>query len=501
MENCQSILESIYNHALETPDKLCVGDKVRAFTYSQFWELIKGAASHLRARGVKKGTVVAIRGCQRAEYFLGHFGVQLAGGIPCPLERGIGKNRIAQIMEGVGSSILLNDKQTDLPGVTNILYEELRHVPAGSESFLLPQGEDISELLFTTGTTGRSKGIELLHSGNVAIAQNISAALGSGPEVTELITAPLTHSMALRRSYSQLYIGGSIVLTDGAKFINSFFELMDRFGVTAISFVPAILEQVLIAGGERLSQYDGLLRYIEFGSAALSEERKQTLRKLLPHVRLFDIYGSTEAGCATFFEFSRYTKKPGCIGHPTVNTELFFVDENRRPVRATRDEPGFLAISGGMNMRGYYKDPALTAEVMDRDGRIYTNDLGYMGEDGSVYLLGRRGDVISVGGIKVSPAEVEEVAAKFPAVLDCACVPIPDDITGETVKLFVVPHPDLDLDRSELTKYLSERLETMKVPKAYEIIPEIPRTFNGKIIRNKLKERNQYEEGHYRHTP
>lgn len=488
MDNYQSILEAVCRHALDTPEKMCVADKTGALTYSQFWALIQRAAAHLRSLGVKKGTVTAIRGCQRAEYFLGLFGVQLAGGIPCPLERGIGRDRIAEIMGRVGSAILLSDRDPDLPGVTCVRLDEL---PLDGAPFPLPLGGDVSEILFTTGTTGRSKGIELLHAGNVAIAQNIQAALGSGPEVTELITAPVTHSMALRRSYSQFYAGGSVVLTDGAKFLNSFFDLIDRFGVTAISFVPAILEQVLAFGGERLSEYDGRLRYIEFGSAALSEGRKRALRELLPHVRLFDIYGSTEAGCATYFEFSRYPDKPGCIGRPTVNTELLFVDENRRPIRATRDEPGFLAVSGGMNMRGYYNDPALTAEVMDEDRRVYTNDLGYLGEDGFVYLLGRRGDVISVGGIKVSPDEVEEEASKYPAIRDCACVPVPDRITGEAVKLFVALRPGFDLDKNDLTKFLSERLEALKVPKAYEVIPQIPRTFNGKIMRKELKERDR----------
>lgn len=141
-------------------------------------------------------------------------------------------------------------------------------------------------------------------------------------------------------------------------------------------------------------------------------------------------------------------------------------------------------------MRGYYKEPEITAEVMDEQGVVYTNDLGYLGEDGLVYLLGRQGDVINMGGIKIAPTEIEEVVMKHEMVKDCACIPIPDEITGEAPKLFVALNEGYEFNQKELSKYMLSKLESLKVPKTFEIIDEIPRTFNGKIIRKELKALN-----------
>ncbi|MFR4319054.1 MAG: AMP-binding protein [Eubacterium sp.] len=124
------------------------------------------------------------------------------------------------------------------------------------------QANDLSEILFTTGTTGKSKGIEIIYKNNVAIAQNVSEAIGITADDTELVTAPLNHSMALRRTYSVFYKGGSVVLTDGVKFIEDFFKLMDMYKVTAITFAPAILEQLLKFAKERFGKYNKL-HYIQ----------------------------------------------------------------------------------------------------------------------------------------------------------------------------------------------------------------------------------------------
>ena len=138
-------------------------------------------------------------------------------------------------------------------------------------------------------------------------------------------------------------------------------------------------------------------------------------------------------------------------------------------------------------MKGYHREPEITAQVLDENGIVYTNDLGYPGEDGLVYLIGRQGDVINMGGIKIAPTEIEEVAMRHPMVEDCACIPVEDPITGEAPKMFVQVAPGEEFDPVALSRYLLEKLEALKVPKQYEVIEKIPRTFNGKIIRRELK--------------
>jgi len=515
-EQISSIVEALKINAEKTPDKLCVGDKKNQVTYKQFWNMVKKAAVYLQEKGVQKGDMVVIRGAQKVEFLLGVFGVQLAGGAVCPLEKAIKDDRIMEIMNFVDSNIYLAEKPVKNTTVNNISLKEMFKVVQNNEAvtpnentdnsenvvlnessdsseavnskeFSLPASDDLSEILFTTGTTGKSKGIEVTFGCNVAIAQNVIDSVGMEKDEIELITTPINHSLAIRRSYGAIYNGSSIVLTDGIKFVEDFFKLLDRYKITAITFVPAILEQVLKFAKDRFATYDNQFHYIQLGSAPLSETNKEILTKMFPTTRLYNTYGATESGCTVILEFSKYGHKKKCIGRTTVNTEILFVDDRRNIVEASLEKPGILAFKGKMNMRSYYKEPEITKEVMDENGVVYTNDLGYLGEDGLVYLLGRQGDVINMGGIKIAPTEIEEVAMKHEMIKDCACIPIKDEITGEAPKLFVTLNEGYQLDQKELSKYLLSKLESLKVPKTFEVIDEIPRTFNGKIIRKQLK--------------
>lgn len=515
-EQISSIVEALKINAEKTPDKLCVGDKKNQVTYKEFWNMVKKAAVYLQEKGVQKGDMVVIRGAQKVEFLLGVFGVQLAGGAVCPLEKAIKDDRIMEIMNFVDSNIYLAEKPVKNTTVNNISLKEMFKVVQNNEAvtpnentdnsenvvlnessdsseavnskeFSLPASDDLSEILFTTGTTGKSKGIEVTFGCNVAIAQNVIDSVGMEKDEIELITTPINHSLAIRRSYGAIYNGSSIVLTDGIKFVEDFFKLLDRYKITAITFVPAILEQVLKFAKDRFETYDNQFHYIQLGSAPLSETNKEILTKMFPTTRLYNTYGATESGCTVILEFSKYGHKKKCIGRTTVNTEILFVDDRRNIVEASLEKPGILAFKGKMNMRSYYKEPEITKEVMDEKGVVYTNDLGYLGEDGLVYLLGRQGDVINMGGIKIAPTEIEEVAMKHEMIKDCACIPIKDEITGEAPKLFVTLNEGYQLDQKELSKYLLSKLESLKVPKTFEVIDEIPRTFNGKIIRKQLK--------------
>ena len=515
-EQISSIVEALKINAEKTPDKLCVGDKKNQVTYKEFWNMVKKAAVYLQEKGVQKGDMVVIRGAQKVEFLLGVFGVQLAGGAVCPLEKAIKDDRIMEIMNFVDSNIYLAEKPVKNTTVNNISLKEMFKVVQNNEAvtpnentdnsenvvlnessdsseavnskeFSLPASDDLSEILFTTGTTGKSKGIEVTFGCNIAIAQNVIDSVGMEKDEIELITTPINHSLAIRRSYGAIYNGSSIVLTDGIKFVEDFFKLLDRYKITAITFVPAILEQVLKFAKDRFATYDNQFHYIQLGSAPLSETNKEILTKMFPTTRLYNTYGATESGCTVILEFSKYGHKKKCIGRTTVNTEILFVDDRRNIVEASLEKPGILAFKGKMNMRSYYKEPEITKEVMDEKGVVYTNDLGYLGEDGLVYLLGRQGDVINMGGIKIAPTEIEEVAMKHEMIKDCVCIPIKDEITGEAPKLFVTLNEGYQLDQKELSKYLLSKLESLKVPKTFEVIDEIPRTFNGKIIRKQLK--------------
>lgn len=493
-DNINSIVEALSVNAERVPDKLALADKKNSVTFAQLWEMVQKGATFLKHQGVAKDDIVVIRGGNKVEFMIAVLSVHLAGGAACPTEKAIKDDRVLEIMEFLGSKAYIADKPADIETINNISLKELfkyvKDENAEKEAFAFPKPEALSEILFTTGTTGKSKGIEVTFACDISIAQNVIDSVDMCEDEVELMTSPINHSLGIRRTYAAIYLGSTAVLTEGFKFANSFYKLLDEYKVTAITFVPAILEQVLADNAEKFATYNKQFHYIQLGSAPLSEANKELLVEMFPDVRLYNTYGATESGCTIILEFSKYGNKHKCIGRKTVNTTVLFVNDQREIVTPTPDNPGYLSFKGTMNMRGYYNEPEITAEVMSDDGIVYTNDLGYLGEDGFVYLLGRVGDVINMGGIKIAPTEIEEVVMKHPMVKDCACIPIPDAITGEAPKLFVALNDGCEFDQVELSRYMLDKLESLKVPKVFEVIDEIPRTFNGKIIRKDLKNRN-----------
>lgn len=490
-----SIVEYIQAHARHQPDKLCVGDKQKALTYRQFWEGVQKGAGYLSEQGIEKGAVIVVRTVQKAEMLLAAMSIQLLGAIFCPLEKSIREDRIIEIMKMLRGDYFLAEKPVRDTSIKNIslteLYQEAqndsRKLTASADRLLLPEKEDIADILFTTGTTGKSKGIIISHKANVALAQNILSGVKDVENEVNLVSAPINHSYGIRRCYAELLNGSTVILADSFVFIRDFFNLLDRYQVTAITFVPAVFEMVTKFSGSQLAEYNAQLNYIQMGTAPLSERHKNLLRTLLPDVRLYNFYGATESGCTICLDFNQYADKKGCIGKPSVNATVLFVDENRNFIEATKDNPGILVFQGDMNMNGYIGDAGDTNEVLI-DGKIYTNDLGYRGEDGFIYLLGRQGDVINMGGLKIAPAEIEDVVNKLDFIKECACIPIEDEIAGEAPKLYVVMKDGVSFDSALLKRLLGEKLEAVKVPKEIEAIDSLPKTYNGKIKKNDLKE-------------
>ena len=262
-----SILEAIKSASEITPDKICLGDKKNKVTYKQFWKMINKGASFLEENGVKKGDVVVLKGAQKVEYLFAMFSIQLLGAVACPLEKAVKEDRILEIMDFVETDYFLDKKKLKNENKKSISLKDMFNEAIDFDSyeveykFDLPKEDDLSEILFTTGTTGKSKGIKIVYRNNVAIAQNVSEAIGITNDDVEMVTAPMNHSMALRRTYTVFYKGGTVVLTDGVKFIEDFFKLLDMYNVTGLTFAPAILEQLLKFAKDRFGTYSDRLRY------------------------------------------------------------------------------------------------------------------------------------------------------------------------------------------------------------------------------------------------
>jgi long-chain acyl-CoA synthetase len=492
-----SILEAVAAYA-GRPDRsgrLMLADATKSVTYEEGWALVRAGASRIRKAGLKRGDRAMIVCTQDVGYMIAILACQLAGIVCVPLEKGASEGRIQSIFRETKAAVLIGQKP-DLP--TRFLHmKEFTSLPenaeVGATDFDFPAPEAPCEILFTTGTTGTPKGILLTHRANTAIAENVIDGVHMEEDNVEIIPMPLSHSHGLRRTYANLYNGSSAVLSNGVLHIKKFFELLETYHVRSIDISPAILSIIFRLSRDRIAEYRDQIRYVQLGSAPLPEADKEHLSRCLPNSRLYNFYGTTEAGCSCILDFQEHSGIAYCIGRPTKNAQFIFTDMDRHEIRATRENPGFIATAGLQNMSGYLNDPEKTAEVC-RNGYICTNDLGYADKDGNIYCLGRQDDVINCGGIKIAPEEIETVMRQCPGISDCACVPVPDQIQGQVPKLYIsVTDPDSEFDMSSLHRFMRSHLDSNKVPREIEIIDHIPRTSNGKIRHKELIQKSRKE--------
>ena len=490
MIECSSVVAAVAQHAKDDPARLCMADPKKSLSYGEAWAAINGLAAHLHTLA-PAGSYAVMECNQRCEFIVAMLAMQLAGIIAVPVERNAADSRVAEICQETGAVLFLGAKPREC--VSQLPYFDLgsatEFAAAQDAGLELPDADAVAEILFSTGTTGKSKGIVITHRNNVAIAQNIYCGCEAKPGNVEIIPVPLSHSHGLRTVYSNLAHGNAFVCCDGVLAVKVMFNLIEQYHVTAMDLVPSMLSIIFKLTKDRLGEYAEQLDYVELGSAPLAEEDKEHLAAVLPTTRLYNFYGSTESGRSCVLDFAAMKDKPSCIGRPAVNATFIVVDEDRNPIESSADNMGLLASSGPMVMKCYFNAPELTAATM-QDGFVYTKDLGYIGQDGLIYMLGRADDVINFGGIKISPEEIEHEVAKSPIVKDCALIAKKDPISGQVPKLYIALEDGAQYVAKEFKAFLASALDANKQPQSIEVIDEIPRTYNGKIKRKELASRD-----------
>lgn len=482
-----SIVGAVKYYADHRPESLCLVDDKLVLTYKGYYEYIVKLAQLLELQGIKAGDRVVLEANQSVCYLGLELALHLLQAIFVPLEHNCGVKQLEEIAVSCSAAMVIanNPPEGDFKSLT---YKNLEEQVEGmdiTKAYSLPGPSVVSEILFSTGTTGKKKGIVLTHSSDVAVAENIAQAVGLEGTNIEMIPSPLNHSHGLRSYYANMINGAAVIVISSLMDMRRFFRLMDEYQVTAIDLVPSALTVVLKLSKSKLKDYREQLRYIEFGSSAMAAGDKAKICELLPQTPLYNFYGSTESGRVTVYNFNRPDCKERCIGKPTCNVNLQVVNEQRKPIVSSKEHIGLLATAGGMNMVGYWQDEAETSSVL-QNGFVYSNDEAYVDEDGDIILLGRKGDVINVGGRKVSPEEVENVVKKLAYIEDCACIGIKNELLGSVPKLFVQLKPGQSLDAVAIKKFIGENLESYKVPQVIEVIVKIPRSYNGKVLRKEL---------------
>ena len=485
-----SMVEVLYNWTKTKPDALCIADLEKDYTYNEIWNETLRIASALLEMGYNSGDRIMVECTQDAKFMILAFACELSHLYFVPIEHKAALERVNDIATDSDASVFIH-KEDYASDVKKLSIDELfAYSPKNIiEVNKFPEADETSEILYTTGTTGKSKGIEVMNSNNIAIAENIKCGTEMKEGNIELIPLPLSHSHAIRCAFANILNGGAIVLLEGVMRVKLVFELLDKYKATAMDISPAAALVLMRLSKGALANYNEQLDYVQIGTAALPEETKEKLLELLPNVRLYNFYGSTESGRTCVLDFNSPLKLANCIGKPTVNAKFIITDDDRNEIVSSEENPGLIATAGPMNMKGYWKQPELTLKTM-HDGFVFTNDLGYINEDGYVFVFGRKDDVINFKGIKIAPEEIEESARKYSELVDCACVPKADKMSGQVPKLFISVKNKDTFDKEAFYKFLEDHIDGNKMPKEIEIIDEIPRTYNGKLQRKKLMETN-----------
>ena len=428
-------------HAEETPDRTAVICDGETISYAALYQRVQA-----RAATLPQGQVVVFRSSQTVDFLVTYFAIHLAGSVAAPLER-------------------------DTP---EPLFQEITASLTGSE---LPPGS--ADILYTTGTTGRSKGVIISHRTILADAENLIAGQGFSRDLVFIINGPLNHIGSLSKLFPVVMLGATLYILNGMRDLNAFFDALDYPAPKmATFFVPATIRMLLQFAPERLASYADKLDFIESGAAPLAHADMLRLCELLPHTRLYNTYASTETGIIATYNFNDGQCLQGCLGRPMPHSRLVITSE------------GLIACQGDTLMTGYVNDPALTATIL-HDDTIFTADMGHIDEEGRLRLEGRQGDVINVGGYKVAPTEVEDAALSLPQVNDCICIAVDHPLTGQALKLLVVTPEGQPFDKRQIARALKAQLETYKVPLLYEQVEKIQRTYNGKINRKFYQNRSK----------
>ncbi len=483
MVDAKSIVEALSMQAENQPDNIVVIDNnEEQITYSDLWKEVKGFAAYLKSTGIEKNDKVVIKSSHTISYVVSFLGTHLAGAISVPLEKSIGNDGLDDVAKLMKASIVVADSY-DSPDITVIGTEAVRSHTEDGEDFdvVFPDSDDVADILFTTGTTGASKGVMITHRAIIAVCENVIYGAEIKGGNVYMVPNPINHAAGIRKIYVSILTGTRVVLIDGFMNLKKFFKYAKTYNVTSILMPPSAIRLIMMMAKKNMAELSGQLDHIHSGSAPLSDADKERLREALPETRLYFGYGSSEAGCSALYDYNKYSDLMNCSGKPNVNAEIFIVDENRNRIESSKDNPGTVAVKGPMNMKGYYNEPELTASVM-KDGVVYTTDLGYL-EDGFLYILGRQDDVINIGGLKIAPTEVESVALKYKGISECICYAPVDKNGNMTIAMDVVMEKGAELDQKDFRKFMEESLESFKIPKTVKIADEIAKTYNGKIDR------------------
>ena len=517
-------LASLLDHqARLTPDRLAVVARPYAFTYRQIDAMASQVAAGLKALGLAAGDHIALS-CPNTPHFpIAYYGILKLGGVVVPLNVLLKPREIAyHLADSDAKALLVFEGTPDLPMAQmaraacdevpacrhlivmtvdpaapspvdrSLTHGQLMHGQPPAFPTHASAPDDTAVILYTSGTTGQSKGAELTHlnmtMNAIACRDMFSPLLDPGVTAVNvsLITLPLFHSTGQTAQMNAGVAGGWTLVVmprfDAAAVLKAFHDERVNCWIGVPTMYWAILQHARKAALD-VSTIAATLRVCVSGGAPLPVAVLRDFEQAFG-VRVLEGYGLSETAPVACFNQVYVPSKPGTVGLPVFACEVRIVDDQDRPLSV--GERGEITIRGHNVMKGYYKRPEETAEAM-RGGWFHTGDIGVVDADGFVTIVDRKKDMVLRGGMNVYPREIEEVLMTHPAVSLAAVVGVPDERLGEEVKAYVVLKPGAMLTADALIAWSREQLAAYKYPRAIEFRDSLPVGPTGKVFKRALR--------------
>jgi amino acid adenylation domain-containing protein len=505
----QSFLEE---SARRFPGKTALICGAKRLTYAELERQACRLAHDLAAGGVARGDRVAVFLDNSPEAVVAVFAILKAGAVFLVVNPTVKREKLVYILENCRARGLVTDarKAQALEGCwsqaphlasvwvsgefqTDAAGPQFRPLEAalGEGNAQAPENQcidiDLAALIYTSGSTGKPKGVMLTHLNMVSAATSITTYLENTSDDVILNVLPLSFDYGLYQVLMGFKAGGTVVLERSFTYPFVVIEKLIAEKVTGFPIVPTIsailLEMDL--GKYRFPH----LRYITNTAAALPVSQILRLRSLFPDVKLYSMYGLTECKRVSYLPPSQIDIRPGSVGRGMPNEEVWIVDEagNRAGPGAT----GELVIRGSNVMKGYWEDPEATDKVL-RPGPLagekvlYSGDLFRMDEEGYLYFVGRKDDIIKTRGEKVAPKEVEEILSGIEGVAEAVVLGVPDAVQGQAIQAVIRLKKGSRLTEQEVLRHCAGRLEDFMVPKFVTFRDDLPKTSTGKNNRREL---------------
>ena len=481
---------------------VCQGER---FTYAEVEARVASLATALSSAGVRRGDRVILFLDNGIELVAGVYAVLRLGAVFVPVNPLTKREKLAYLLDDTRASAMVTHRALsrawrealapnasvracfvagsegeELPARCQPLRFDPPQAPAPEPATI---DQDLAALIYTSGSTGDPKGVMLTHLNMVSSARSVSGYLGMREDDVVICVLPLAFDYGLYQLLMSFRVGATLVLERSFAFPVKILEVMARERVTIFPGVPTVF--ALLMDLSTLRDHDlSSLRLISNTAAALPEDHIRRLRALFPHATLFSMYGLTECKRVTFLPPDQLDVRPTSVGRGMPNEEVWLVDDAGR--RLPEGRSGELVIRGSNVMRGYWQKPRETAERLkpgESPGEVllHSGDIFRTDEEGWLYFVARKDDIIKSRGEKVSPREVENAICSLEGVREAAVIGVHDELLGEAIKAYVVLREGASLNGRDVIRHCLGHLEDFMAPKHVEFVRELPKTDNGKV--------------------